>query len=248
MAYNREFTDQLLKRLESNETHKQYKKEIQFYDLIATGNIEEVKKIVSSPKKISEYENRSYGHLSDDFVQNAKYHVAISTALVTRYCIKNGLDPEVAYTLSDVYIYKMDQMKKAEDIIALHADMLLDYTKHMANLPKQNVYSLQTVEAINYVGSHYTEDINVESVALAIDINRSYLSKLFKKNTGISLGEHIRRVRIKAAANMLEFSDHSASEIAEYLHFSSQSHFIQCFKKEMGCTPAQYRNTPHPSI
>ena len=126
--------------------------------------------------------------------------------------------------------------------------MLLDFTKHMAELPKQNVYSLQTIEAMNYVRRHYTDDINVESVADALRINRSYLSKLFKKNTGISLGEFIRKERIKAAANMLEFSDYSASEIAEYLHFSSQSHFIQCFKKEIGCTPAQYRNTSHPSI
>ena len=38
MAYNREFTDQLLKRLENNETHIDYKNEIRFYDLIAEGN------------------------------------------------------------------------------------------------------------------------------------------------------------------------------------------------------------------
>ena len=41
--------------------------------------------------------------------------------------------------------------------------MLLDFTKHMAELPKHNVYSLQTIEAMNYVRRHYTDDINVES-------------------------------------------------------------------------------------
>ncbi len=248
MAYNREFTDQLLKRLENNETHIDYKNEIRFYDLIAEGNIEAVTQIALSPVEKSTYENRIFGHLSDDPIRNIKYHVAISTALVTRYCIKSGLDPEVAYTLSDVYIYKMDQMSGADDIISLHGQMLIDFTKHMAALPKKNVYSLQTAQAMNYVGSHYTEEINVESVADELKINRSYLSKLFKKNTGISLGHYIRITRVKAAANMLEFSDYSASEIAEYLHFSSQSHFIKCFKEEMGCTPAQYRNTSHPSI
>ncbi|MBR1862140.1 MAG: helix-turn-helix transcriptional regulator [Lachnospiraceae bacterium] len=248
MAYNREFTDELLKRLENSAIHARYKDEIRFYDIIASGNLDEVKRIVSNPGDITKYDNLTYGHLSDDPVQNAKYHVAISTALVTRYCIKNGLDHEVAYTLSDVYIFKMDKMSRMEDIINLHSDMLLDFTRHMAELPKKNIFSLQTAQAMNYVGSHYTEDINVESIAKELGINRSYLSKLFKKNTGISLGEYIRKERVKAAANMLEFSDMSASEIAGLLHFSSQSHFIQCFKKEMGCTPAHYRNTSHPSI
>ncbi len=248
MAYESEFTDQLIKRLENKETHKQYKSEIYFYDLIASGNLEAVWKLVRSPKDYSEYDGYDFGHLSDDPLRNAKYHVAISTALVTRYCINHGLDPEIAYTMSDVYIQKMDKMSTLDEVISLHGKMLIDYTKHMAELPKKNVYSLQTTQAMNYVGSHYTDDINVESVADSLNINRSYLSKLFKKNTGISLGEYIRKERVKAAANMLEFSDYTASEIAEYLHFSSQSHFIQCFKKEMGCTPAQYRNTPHPSI
>ena len=248
MAYNREFTNQLLKRLESKETHRQYKSETYFYNLIASGNLEELKNILSNANGDAHYENADYGKLSDDSLQNAKYHVAISTALVTRYCINHCLDPEVAYTMSDVYIQKMDKMTTRTDVTKLHTTMLLDFTKHMAELPKQKVFSLQTVEAMNYVRGHYTDDINVESIADALKINRSYLSKLFKKNTGISLGEYIRKERIKAAANMLEFSDYTASEITEYLHFSSQSHFIQCFKKEMGCTPAQYRNTSHPSI
>ncbi len=248
MAYNREFTNQLLQRLENNQTHKQYKSETYFYNIIASGNLDEIKAIIANAKDVEEYENIDYGKLSEDPLQNAKYHVAISTALVTRYCINQGLDPEIAYTMSDVYIQKMDKMTTRKDVTTLHSNMLLDFTKHMAELPKQNVYSLQTIEAMNYVRRHYTDDINVESVADALRINRSYLSKLFKKNTGISLGEFIRKERIKAAANMLEFSDYSASEIAEYLHFSSQSHFIQCFKKEIGCTPAQYRNTSHPSI
>ena len=85
MAYNREFTDQLLKRLENNETHIDYKNEIRFYDLIAEGNIEAVTQIALAPVEKSTYENRIFGHLSDDPIRNIKYHVAISTALVTRY-------------------------------------------------------------------------------------------------------------------------------------------------------------------
>lgn len=247
MAYSRELNSQLFYRQENNENHKEYDDEIHFYDLIAEGNLEEVSKLVSSPKDDKMYEDKGYGHLSDNPLQNAKYHIAISIALVTRYCISHGLDHELAYTLSDVYILKMDRMQTLKDVIRLHGDMLLDYTRHMAGLPKKNVYSLQTVQAINYISANYSSDINVESVAAGLGINRSYLSKLFKANTGKAISDYIRSERLRAAANMLRFSDFSSAEIAEYLHFSSQSHFIQCFKKEMGVTPAEYR-TMLPSL
>ena len=132
MAYNREFTNQLLQRLENNQTHKQYKSETYFYNIIATGNLEEIKAIIANAKDVEEYENIDYGKLSEDPLQNAKYHVAISTALVTRYCINQGLDPEIAYTMSDVYIQKMDKMTTRKDVTTLHSNMLLDFTKHMA--------------------------------------------------------------------------------------------------------------------
>lgn len=248
MAQNREFNSMFFNRLENQQIHKQYDDETQFYDLIAEGNIEKIKEIALGEKKADMYEDPMYGHLSDNPLQNAKYHVAISIALVTRYCITHGLDHELAYTLSDYYILKTDRLLNVMDVVKLHGEMLIDFTQHMAELPKHDVYSLRTIQAINYVCSHYTEDINVETVSEALDINRSYLSKIFKENTGKSLGDFIRIERLKAAANMLRFSDYTASQIAEYLHFSSQSHFIQCFKKEMGCTPAAYRNEVHPTI
>lgn len=248
MSYNRELNNLLLKRLENQEMHIEYESEKYFYDLIATGNVEKIKEIVDGPKDPNEYEKQNYGKLSNNPLQNAKYHVAISTALVTRYCINHGLPHELAYTLSDLYILKADGMVDTMEIIKLHGQMLIDFTKHMADLPKEKIYSLQTIQAINYVCSHYTDDINVESVASALNINRSYLSKIFKDNTKQSLGAFIRTERIKAAANMLQFSDYTCSQISEYLHFTSQSHFIQCFKKEMGCTPAEFRQLEHPTV
>lgn len=248
MPYNRELNSLIHGRFENSEIHLPYEGETYFYDLIASGNIEKIREIASEVKDPNMYENASYGQLSSNPLRNAKYHVIISVALVTRYCISHGLDPELAYSMSDIYIKKIDEMPTCSDVIRLHGEMIMDFTSCMAQLPKNNVYSLQTIQAIDYVCSHYTEDINVDSIAAFLGINRSYLSRIFKENTGKSLGEFIRSERIKAACNMLKFSDYSCLQVAEYLHFSSQSHFISCFKKEMGCTPAKYRASVHPAM
>ena len=58
---------------------------------------------------------------------------------------------------------------------------------------------------------------------------------------GISPSDYIRKVKIDKAKNLLRFSDFSMVEIASYLSFSSQSHFIKLFSEETNLTPKKYR-------
>lgn len=72
-------------------------------------------------------------------------------------------------------------------------------------------------------------------------MSTSYLSRLFKKETGISVSDYIRRQKIDMAKNLLKYSEYSMIEIANRLSFSSQSHFIQQFREIVGMTPKKYR-------
>ena len=119
--------------------------------------------------------------------------------------------------------------------------MVIDFTQKMANLPKQQGYSMHVIKGIEYICHHLHQRLTVSEVAEALSVNRSYFSALFAKETGLSVSHFIRQEKLHAAANMLRFSDYSYAEIAEYFGFSSQSHFIQCFQKEFSCTPAVYR-------
>ena len=58
---------------------------------------------------------------------------------------------------------------------------------------------------------------------------------------GITLSRYIRNQKIDVACSMLRHLDESSLSIANYLGFSSQSHFIQVFKKTTGMTPEEYR-------
>ena len=73
-------------------------------------------------------------------------------------------------------------------------------------------------------------------------MSASYLSRLFKKETGLSVSSYIRQQKIEMAKNLLRFSDSSMIEIANQLAFSSQSHFIQQFREVTGITPKKYRD------
>ena len=155
--------------------------------------------------------------------------------------MENGLEREKAYTLSDLYINEMDTLTTSGAILNLQGDMLLDFAKQMLEKEKEDVFSIQITRAIDYIYHNLQKRLTTSDVAKALNINNSYLSHLFKKETGQCINHFIRQRKIQAAANMLKFSEYSYADISEYFCFSSQSYFIQCFRQEMGCTPKEYR-------
>jgi AraC-like DNA-binding protein len=58
----------------------------------------------------------------------------------------------------------------------------------------------------------------------------------------MSISDYIREKKIERAENMLKFSDYDIADIANYLSFSSQSHFTQTFAKQVGLSPKKYRD------
>ena len=242
MSINKELNMQLFNRRESQSVHVEYRHEFEYYQNIADGNIEAVKKILADPGNVDIYSDEKYGRLSEDPLQNMRYHFVVSVALITRMCVEKGMERELAYTLSDLYIGKMDKLTSRSFIITLHNKMLMDFTKKMAELPRRKVCSPHVIKAMDYICRRLNERITAEETADKLGLNRSYLSSLFKRETGQTISNFIRLEKIKAAENMLRFSDYSYSEIAEYFGFSSQSHFIQCFRRETGLTPMEYRN------
>ena len=95
--------------------------------------------------------------------------------------------------------------------------------------------------ALNYIYIHRNDPVSVEDVAESVGVSSGYLSRVFKKEVGVSVSEYVRQKKIETATNLLKYSPYSMVDIANRLSFSSQSHFIQTFKKVIGTTPLKYR-------
>ena len=241
MTYHQELQHRLFQQQEEQVHHMEYQQEFQYYEDVAHGRLDRIHLQLLQPKDIGVYNDGEYGMLSKDPLRNLRYHFVVSVAMITRLCVEHGLEQELAYTMSDLYINKMDELQQAEAIISLQNDMLLDFTQKMADLPKRNGYSIHVIKGIEYICRHLHQRLTVAEVSAALSVNRSYFSALFAKETGCSVSQYIRQEKLQAAANMLRFSDYSYADIAEYFGFSSQSHFIQCFQKCYACTPAAFR-------
>lgn len=219
--------------------HASFDREMAFYESICSGNLE----LVHIFMKPLCYEG--CGILSEDKIRNFKYHMVVLASLIARYCIKGGMTPEESYTMSDFYIMKTDKCNTEKEIRKVHVEMIEDYTKRMRLIKMKGIYSKQMVRAIDYIMNHIHSRILLVDVAKHLDISHEYLSRLFRKETGITFSEYVNSLKIQEASALLINTEYSEKDIGNMLCFATQSYFIKVFKKYMSCSPKQYRKSYH---
>lgn len=92
-----------------------------------------------------------------------------------------------------------------------------------------------------YLNSHYTEHITLESLELEFYLSKYYIEKEFKKCYGITVFGYIIAKRINLAKRLLRFTDKTIDEISHMCGFSDQSYFNRQFKKAEGITGTAFR-------
>lgn len=222
---------------ENNILRAPYNPELEFYSIIKSGNIAKVRSLCQERL----LDKPGLGTLSENSLQNMKYHFVITTALVARYCIEGGMELSTAYGLSDFYIQKADQCRTPEEVSDLHPVMCEDYTRRMKNLRKQKICSKHIADCVDYIYEHLHTRITINDLSEYVHLNPSYLSRLFKKETGTTVSAYIQNKKIETAQNMLVYSDYTLSQISSILAFPSQSYFTEIFHKRTGMTPTKYR-------
>ncbi|GAB0156041.1 hypothetical protein CHRYSEOSP005_13030 [Chryseobacterium sp. Alg-005] len=85
-----------------------------------------------------------------------------------------------------------------------------------------------------------TEKLNLLDLSQTLDIHPMHLSRDFQKYFNCNLGTYIRKLKIEKSLTLLN-TDKSLTHIAIECGFADQSHFIRCFKENMGLTPLKYR-------
>jgi YesN/AraC family two-component response regulator len=84
-------------------------------------------------------------------------------------------------------------------------------------------------------------NLNVNAIGEHFELKGSYLSKLFKNQTGEGLLDCIHKCRIRQAKEMIEHKQESITEISRLVGYNDAATFIRVFKKYEGITPGKYK-------
>ena len=117
----------------------------------------------------------------------------------------------------------------------------MEYSWNPEKAKQSNTKCLNISNVRAYIDQNYTSKISLESVANQFNVNKSYLLRLFKENTGLTVNNYILQKRILMAKNELRFSNNTMDVIAEECGLETANYFIRIFKKIEGMTPGEYR-------
>ena len=106
---------------------------------------------------------------------------------------------------------------------------------------RNSQYHSLSERLIDLIQRHYDEELTLGDCANRLHYNASYLSSVFKKETGCTFSEYLGNYRLHVAKQWLTETDMTIREIAERLKYSNSHNFIRSFRKQEGMTPGQYQ-------
>lgn len=115
------------------------------------------------------------------------------------------------------------------------------YLKHQSHQPREE--DNQFKEILKYLSDHINESMDITAMSKHCHLSASYFIRKFKLKFGYSPGEYFNRLKIQSACHLLSVSDRSIKEICFSLGFEDPLYFSRLFKKVMGKSPRDYRNT-----
>ncbi|MGF7031601.1 two-component system response regulator YesN [Paenibacillus mucilaginosus] len=98
-------------------------------------------------------------------------------------------------------------------------------------------------EAQKFIQGSLADHTSLQSIADHLQMNPAYLSRIYKLETGENLSDYVTRLKVEQAARQLKFTTKKIYEIAMELGYQNANYFIKIFKKHVGLTPQEYRNT-----
>ncbi len=222
---------------EEESLHTSYKEEIALLSCVREGNLNRLESTYKSLPQVK------YGNMSKSPLRLLLYGGIANTTLVTRYAIEGGMDEELAFTLSDIYIRQMENCRTIYELNALNEKMVIDFTTKVHQAKKENepCFTEPVSKCIHYISNHVYQKITLLELANESHLSPKYLSTLFKTETGRTISAYISEFRIEEAKKLLLYSTDSYSQISNILSFHSHSYFISVFKKHVGLTPKEFR-------
>ena len=123
-----------------------------------------------------------------------------------------------------------------ELIIKLFRSMESDARQQISACQKEAVAA-----AVAYLRENYPSHITLEDLAMHIFLNKDYLNRIFREETGLPIKAFLQKLRVDEACRLLDNENMPVAQIAAVCGFGDMKTFYAAFKKQTGTTPGRYR-------
>lgn len=176
-----------------------------------------------------------------DSLRNTKNYCIIMNTLLRKAAEKGGVHPVYLDKISSSYAQKIENLSSNEKPDDFMLEMFDSYCK-LVKKYSISKYSSVIQKTIIYIDADLTADLTLSTMAKINNVSASYLSSLFKKETGETLTEFVNKRRVKFAKNLLSTTNLQIQTIALHCGILDVHYFSKIFKKYEGLTPKAFRD------
>ena len=213
---------------------ERYNAEREMMQAVSQGAIHKVEKIFANPSNFV-FEKRT-----DDPVRNMKNYLIISNTLFRKAAEYGAVHPFYIDGISTGFAKEIESIKSVSDANKLLQDMIRKYCLLVKKHSMRN-YSLLIQKVLTIIDADLTADLGLKRLAEILNVNASYLSALFKKETGRTLTEYVTKKRIDHAVFLLRSTNLQIQTVAQHCGIFDVNYFAKIFKKQTGKSPKEYR-------
>lgn len=179
-------------------------------------------------------------HRVSDTLRSLRNYGIVLNTLLRKAAEYGGVHPVHIDKLSSSMARKLETLHTVTETLQFFNTMVHKYCLLVKNHSMQN-YSLLVQHVILRIETDLTADLSLKAHAQKLNVNASYLSTLFKKETGVTLTDYVNRTRIDHAIFLLNASDMQIQTIAQCCGIPDVNYFTKLFKRAIGKTPKEYR-------
>lgn len=176
-----------------------------------------------------------------DSVRNLKNYMIILNTVLRKAAEDGCVHPLHIDRLSTKFAREIELINSPDNCFELEQKMISQYALLVKNHNMKG-FSFLVSQVIAYIDINLATDLSLKAHAERLNVNASYLSTLFKKETGKTLTDYVNRKRIDYAIILLNSTTMQVQTIAQYCGILDVNYFTKIFKKYTGKTPKQYRD------
>jgi AraC-like DNA-binding protein len=214
---------------------ERYKYENEMMLAVQNGQVHKVEVLLSG------ISNQNFEQRLSDPIRNLKNYCIIMNTLLRKSAQNGGVHPVHLDRISSDFAAKIEMLSTVSAVKNLMSEMFRSYCL-LVQKNSVKKYSPTIQKIITHIDIDLSSNPTLASLAKAHNINASYLSSLFKKETGKNITEYINLKRISTAKRLLKTTNLQIQTIAQYCGILDIRYFSKLFKKHCGISPSEYRN------
>lgn len=174
-------------------------------------------------------------------LRNLKNFSIITNTIFRKAAEQGGVHPLYVDQLSSSFMTRIEHLSRADNVFDLWTEMIHRYCS-LVNTHNTRSYSLPIQKVITRINFDITADLSLKTMSEYLKLNASYLSNLFKKETGYTLTNYVNKKRMEQAAFLLSTTSLQVSTIAQQCGILDENYFTKLFKRQYHITPTHYRD------